>query len=62
MTRISTSKIKTEKVINCNLSRARAKVVFKAFASSVEREDTRLIDAGRKERQRRQGRMGDRKR
>ena len=36
MTRISTSKMKTEKAMNCTLSRAKAKVVLKAPASNAE--------------------------
>ena len=36
-------------VTKCSLSRVRAKVVFKGPVSSVESEDTKLTDAGRKE-------------
>ena len=49
VTRNSTSKIRIVTEMNCVLSRAKAKVVSREPASNVECEDTRLTDAGRKE-------------
>ena len=49
VTRISTSKIRIVTEMNCVLSRAKVKVVSREPASNVECEDTRLTDAGRKE-------------
>ena len=48
MARIRTIKIESVMEVNCSQSKARAKVVLKAPASSVKWADTKLIDAGRK--------------
>ena len=50
MTRISTSRVKIVTETSCLLSRAKAKVASRELVSNVEREDTRLTDAGSKER------------
>ena len=49
VTRISTSKTRIMTETNCVQSRARVKVASRELVSSVECEDTRRTDAGRKE-------------
>ena len=50
VTRISTSRIRIVTEMSCSLSRAKVRVASREPISNVECEDTRLTDAGRKER------------
>ena len=61
VTRISTNKIRIGTEMNCVLPRTKVKVVSRELVSNVECEDTRLTDAGRKEKVKEEERVTGRK-